>query len=214
MKNLWILLLTVIFTFCACDNNLTTNTPPTSTSETTVTSATQPFIGVNRDLLSEIGMTAEQLIEKHGVISNAVYESGGPVYLFGTNDWYHSFGGFEGMEGYTDGFQPHTIPTDDTGNWVFEEVPGPRMDSVCTSIWYTKADKVFLGLTQPLDAERVAQRYGVTHSTSDYSPMQEAYYSSFLIDDLLISVQTDETHTVAPDSWVTHIKRYADVYGP
>ena len=203
MKKLLTLLLTLTIlagTLGACkpaDNN-----PVTSSSDPGTSKPEQPEMKLNLDLLSDLGLTYDELREKRGEVTKAVVLPGGVGYIFekgyGSYAW-----------GTGDISWDFPTPRDKNGNFILDELPPPKEQIQIGGIWHVQAKDLFLGLSQSVGASEIGKMYNlkIEYESVDEEDIYEGFYSySFSCNyedrTVNISVYTKEIGKINLDSRV------------
>ena len=203
MKKVLCVLLTafLLIGFSACDNAAKPSEPdskPQSSSEQS-SSDSEPEVKkeLNQDLLSDIGLTYSQLVEKHGKLIKIVGSSGGYGYIFekgyGNYDWSE-----EDIPNLS------FLECDQNGNIKIDNPPLPKDGIAFVVLRNVKVTDLFPGLSLPTNINELENfqgltvvSYGNTNETTDGN-----YWSTFLYNGIEISISTEEKGVLEPDSYI------------
>ncbi len=186
---------------------LTTETTTTQ-EETTESTASLAF---NEDLLSDIGLTYPQLVEKRGErkVTELITVEGGSIGYFFENGYgayiwglYEIDYGRELEEG-----EGYPIPRDENHNIIAEEVQLPKSDIACRAITKIKAKDILSNVSFPLNAADIAGidgvmdvRTGKDGISSSYDYASEIFYNDSTKRDLDIVIYHNDAGTIDADS--------------
>lgn len=182
---------------------LTTETTTTQ-EETTETTASLAF---NEDLLSDIGLTYPQLVEKRGKKVDAAGREGVDFYFengYGAYSW-----GYEDLDYGRELTQEegYPVPRDENYNIIAEEVQLPKSDIACRAITKIKAKDILSNVSFPLNAADIAGidgvmdvRTGKDGISSSYDYASEIFYNDSTKRDLDIVIYHNDAGTIDADS--------------
>ncbi len=190
-------------------DNVTTTTEAatTTTTTTTTTTATTPPPTVNLDLLSEIGMPFSQIQEKHGDVVAIWYLNGGPIVKLQDGSGKYGFEeGFAALDGDMD-----SSTRDANDQYHMDPLPQPKPDAVIRTLHGMTASSVFVGLSERVNGEQLADMYGVTFKYARPADRTMDGYNlcDFEFEGVTISVITEDDFCVTPDSIVYFIRKTA-----
>ena len=199
-----------IFSGCQVSNPApqSGNDSATTTTEATTTT-TEPVTEtkLNDSVFSVIGKTYSEITAMFGELVKITrkIEGGFPAYRFESSDGYYSFGSNIDWNYEEKG----TIPTDENGDWITDTAPRPKTDAQCGAVWYIPVHEIFLGLTETVNAEKLAEMYGMEHTSSVPAERRIDGYDTcnFKINDFQISIRTEENYMIGPNNIVSLIKQ-------
>ncbi len=179
---------------------LTTETTTTQ-EETTETTASLAF---NEDLLSDIGLTYPQLVEKRGKKVDAAGREGVDFYFengYGAYSW-----GYEDLDYGRELTQEegYPVPRDENYNIIAEEVQLPKSDIACRTINKIKAKDLFSNAAFPLDVSDIKNIGGIQDCRwgNDEIVTSFKYYFNFKYNNVEISIYHNDPETIKADSEV------------
>lgn len=215
MKTKWIsaiLACIMIVSLTACANEGPGKTPDESTKDTTEAQTTENVtteettepaaeLAFNEDLLSDIGLTYPQLVEKRGEKVDAVGGEGVDFYFengYGAYSW-----GYEDLDYGRELTQEegYPVPRDENHNIIAEEVQLPKEDLACNYI-STKAKDLFPNATFSLKLSDIENIDGVQNCRrgNDEIVTSFKYYFNFKYNNVEISIYHDDPETIEADS--------------
>ena len=198
MKKVLCVLLTafLLIGFSACNNTAKPSEPdskPQSSSEQS-SSDSEPEVKkeLNQDLLSDIGLTYSQLVEKHGKLIEAGTAEGGISYVFQNGYGCYSF------------LENSNVEQDDRENSSsIENVPKPTATAKCFYIGRIKASELFSGITFPLSLSELESTYKLDMFEHDTEPgMNDYYWSTFSYNGIWVLLGSKGSDTIDPDSLI------------
>lgn len=181
---------------------LTTETTTTQ-EETTETTASLAF---NEDLLSDIGLTYPQLVEKRGEKVDVAGFGGGVGYYF-ENGYGAYIWGFEDLD-YGRELEPgegYPLPRDEIGNIVNDDFfPLPNSDICCYDIIFIQAKDLFVNMTFPINTSDIKNINGVEtlRTAEDGIASSFSYATSFIFNERSIYIYHNDPETIEADSEV------------
>ncbi len=206
MKTKWISLLlscVLLASLAACAKDDPGTAPDESTAETTEAQTTEnvtteetteettepaAVLALNEDLLSDIGLTYPQLVEKRGErkVTEVITVEGGSIgYFFENGYGAYIWGLYEIDYGRELGErEAPPIPRDETGRIIAEELQLPKSDIACRAITDLKAKDILSNVSFPLNAADIAGidgvmdvRTGEDGISSSYDYASEIFYN-------------------------------------
>ena len=201
---------------CTNDNDKPGSTPEESTKETDVQTTedvtteedtTEPTaeLALNEDLLSDIGLTYSELVEKRGEKVDVYGYGGGIGYClengYGTYMW-----GYDDLDygRELDEREGAPVPRDENHNIIVEKVQLPKSDIKCTSITFVKAKYLLLNVSYPLNVSDIESLESMEnfHTAKDGIATSFNYATSFLYKKIEIRIYHNNLETIDTDSVV------------
>jgi hypothetical protein len=147
---------------------------------------------LNLDLLSDIGLTFEEIKAKRGGIVHAFTEGGGITFRFEC-----------GLGDYHWVLEDIDYVVDDNGYWIMELIH-PKYDAVCKMITWIRPKNLFLGLTYPINVSDIEEIYDVKCINTTFLNNYDGwdYGSLLLYRDMYVSILTSEEDIVEQNSRV------------
>ncbi|NLJ58501.1 MAG: hypothetical protein GX339_06620 [Tissierellia bacterium] len=181
-----------------------------SKTETTVEPVNEKKL--NLDLLSDIGLTYEEIKAKRGERTDVYVWKGNMFYSFKDGYGGYAWGlneldyGQELLSG-----ESFLLPRNENGDLIISDTPSPKLDSKCFLIQYAQVKDLFLGLDQSVNTSELEQLYLVKHKEDGWDAHDSTYFSFFMYEDKYICVQAESEGIVTPDSYLW-IKPFSDVF--
>ncbi len=204
---------------CANDTDKPGSTPEESTKETDVQTTendtteedtteentTEPTaeLAFNEDLLSDIGLTYSELVEKRGEKVDAVRVSGGGIGFYFKNGYSGSYAWDIGDLDYgreltrEDGYP---IPKDENGRLIAEKVQLPKQDIPCLSISWIDAKDVFCNTSFPFDITDIEKIEGVKDCIYAQEGLYLNYCSGFSYNDFRFIIEHNDKEKIDSDA--------------
>ena len=202
----------MLVSLTACANDGPGKTPDESTAQTTEAQTTAnvtteetteettelaPSLAFNEDLLSDIGLTYSQLLEKRGEKVDAVGRDGVDFYFengYGAYSW--GYGDLDYGRELTQE-EGYPVPRDENHNIIAEEVQLPKEDLACNYI-STKAKDLFSNAAFPLDVSDIKNIEGIQNCRwgNDEIVTSFKYYFNFKYNNVEISIYHDDPETI------------------
>jgi len=189
-------------------------TPTVSETESQIETSSES-VGekkLNLDLLSDIGLTYEEIREKRGVQLWAFVESGGVIYGF--EHGYGGYGwGFDDLDYGRELLSGESFPlpwSDENGYLINEKAPLPKNQIKCGFMWYVQAKDLFIGLDQPATTSEIEEIYSVEHFKPEDAEIY-GYGTNFTYEDKFIWIIAEKEGIVTPDSYLW-IKPISDTF--
>ena len=163
-------------------NKAETSAEVNETDDNTETN-TEPVINhqLNFDLLSNIGLTYDEIISTYGNLKD--------VSKLPNGDFCYSF--TQGCMGYL----WHFDEVNKVGNMLL-----PNAGVKCGGILIFEAKDFFLELNSSVNPSELEKMYDITYISSGYNAHDDCNYSDFKLDDKYIYVITKESEIISPDS--------------
>ncbi|MCI1269922.1 MAG: hypothetical protein LKG21_08555 [Ruminococcus sp.] len=163
-------------------NKAETSAEVNETEDNTETNA-EPVINhqLNFDLLSNIGLTYDEIISTYGNLKD--------VSKLPNGDFCYSF--TQGCMGYL----WHFDEVNKVGNMLL-----PNAGVKCGGILIFEAKDFFLELNSSVNPSELEKMYDITYISSGYNAHDDCNYSDFKLDDKYIYVITKESEIISPDS--------------
>ena len=204
MKKVLCVLLTafLLIGFSACDNAAKPDEPdskPQSSSEQS-SSDSEPEVKkeLNQDLLSDIGLTYSQLVEKHGEVIEVSGANGGLCYRFknGYGKYPWAFGSDIDENG-------GSLQSDKNGNYVVDIAPKPNPQARCNCIDYVQAKDLFPGESFPVKLSELESTYKIKNINYETElGMDDYYWASYSYNNLSIILATKKLGELNNDSFI------------
>lgn len=203
-------------TACADDNDKPGSTPEESTKETDVQTTedvtteentteedtTEPTaeLAFNKDLLSDIGLTYSELVNKRGEKVDVKGTGGVEFYFkngYGAYAW-----GYEDLDygrelAYGEGFP---VPRDENHNIIAEEVQLPKQDVPCWNISQLDAKDVFCNASFPFDITDIENIEGVKDCNYAQEGLYLNYCSGFSYNDFRFIIEHNDKEKIDSDA--------------
>lgn len=217
----------VSFAACADDTNKPGSTPEESTKETDVQTTendtteentteedtTEPTVKLafNEDLLSDIGLTYSELVEKRGEKVNAVQVAGGGIGFYFKNGYSGSYDWGIGDLDYgreltrEDGYP---IPKDENGRLIAEKVQLPKQDIPCSGISWIDAKDVFRNTSFPFDITDIENIEEVKNCSYADEGLYLNYCSGFSYNELRFIIDHNDKEKIDSDAKITVYKPF------
>ncbi len=171
----------------------TTEAVTTTTQATTTTTEPTVEITMNTELLSCVGKTYSEITALYGELVEVSrnFEGGFCDFRFKNSSAYFGFG---------------------TETFWDQENNGqrPNADAPCVGIREVPVHEMFLGLTEPVTGEELADIYNVEYTGPGYSQMHSAYTCGFIYEELRFFVYTEADYIITPDATIPLIKPTAE----
>ena len=209
----------MIVSLTACANEGPGKNPDESTKDTTEAQTTENVtteettepaaeLAFNEDLLSDIGLTYPQLVEKRGErkVTELITVEGGSIGYFFENGYgayiwglYEIDYGRELEEG-----EGYPIPRDENGRIIAEELQLPKSDIACRTIHKIKAKDLFSNAAFPLDVSDIKNIEGIQDCRwgNDEIVTSFKYYFDFKYNNVEITIYHNDPETIEADSEV------------
>ncbi len=179
----------------------------TTTEATTTTTAPVIEVKLNTNILSAIGKTYPEIVALFGELVEVTtgVEGGIPAYRFENSNGYYSFSGKTDWDYEEDG----AILTDENGKWIVETAPRPKADALCGGIWDIPVNEIFLGLTEMVTAEKLAEMYGIEHTSSVPAERRIDGYNTcnFKFENYQFSIRTEDDYMIGPNNIISLVKQ-------
>ena len=211
----------MLVSLTACANERPGKTPDESTAQATEaqttenvtteetteeTTETAPLLAFNEDLLSDIGSTYPQLLEKRGQRVDVAGFGGGVGYYF-ENGYGAYIWGFENLD-YGRELEPgegYPLPRDENGKIVNDDsFPLPHSDICCNDIIFVQAKDLFVNMTFPINTSNIKGIEGVENLCTGEDGIASSfnYATSFIFNERSIHIYHNDRETVEADSQV------------
>ncbi len=211
---------------CANDNDKPGSTPEESTKETDVQTtenvttedtteedSTEPTaeLAFNEDLLSDIGLTYSELVNKRGEKVDAVQVEGGGIGFYFKNGYSGSYNWGIGDLDYgreltrEDGYP---IPKDENGHLIAEEVQLPKQDVPCWNISQIDAKDVFRNTSFPFDITDIENIEGVKDCSYAQEGLYLNYCSGFSYNELEFIIDHNDKEKIDSDTKIVVYKPF------
>ena len=182
---------------------ITTLDDTTAEETTDVPSAVLAF---NEDLLSDIGLTYSELVEKHGEKVNVTSRGGGLGYYF-ENGYGAYIWGFEQLDygREIESGEAFPLPRDASGNIIDDEnIALPKTDVECYDIISIPIENLFASATYPISLSDIQKLDGVINyqTGEDGFVTSLKYYSTFIYEGAKIFIYHNDPDTIDSDSRV------------
>lgn len=164
-------------------------TPSVSETQSKIETTVEPVNEkkLNLDLLSDIGLTYEEIGKIHGNLKE--------VFKLPSGNFCYTF--MQGQIGYIWGFDKVYKVEGSSENILL-----PNTDEKCQSILIFESKDFFLGLNSSVSSYELEKLYDVTHISSGYNAHDQCYFSSFERAGMYFYVETEETGIIIPSSSV------------
>ena len=207
-------------TACADDNDKPGSTPEESTKETDVQTTedvtteentteedtTEPTaeLAFNKDLLSDIGLTYSELVNKRGEKARANFitkiDGGGLEYTFEHGQGVYAWG-YDDLDYGREIMSGEAVPFSE----IDANVHLPKSDAPCRFI-LTEAKDLFLNASFPMNVSDIKNIDGIENYRSgedkDHISSPYDYYSGFFYSGIYVSVLYNDIDTIEADSEV------------
>jgi len=210
---------------CANDNDKPGSTPEESTKETdvqttedittedtTVEDTTEPTaeLAFNEDLLSDIGLTYSELVNKRGEKVDVKGTDGVEFYFkngYGAYAW-----GYEDLDygrelAYGEGFP---VPRDENHNIIAEEVQLPKQDVPCWNISQLDAKVVFCNASFPFDITDIENIEGVKDCNYAQEGLYLNYCSGFSYNEFKFIIDHNDKEKIDSDTKIVVYKPFVN----
>ncbi len=212
----------MLVSLAACVNDKPGKTPDESTAETTEAQTTENVtteetteettepaaaLAFNEDLLSDVGLTYPQLLEKRGQKMDVAGSGGGLKYYF-ENGYGGYLWGFEDLDygRELEQGESYPLPRDENGVIVNDDtIALPEADVQCKDIFSIKVGNLFVNAAFPLDVSNIENIDGVEsfRTVEDgISSYPFTYATSFSYNERSILIFHNEIETIEADSEV------------
>ena len=176
----------------------------TTQEDTTEAAAGLAF---NEDLLSDIGLTYPQLVEKRGKKVDAAGFGGGVGYYF-ENGYGAYIWGFDNLDygRALEQGESYPFPRDENGNIInADTIPLPKSDIRCNDIIYIKAKDLFVDTAFPIKTSDIKGIEGVENlrTAEDGIASSFSYATSFLRNERSIHIYHNDMEMIEADSQIT-----------
>lgn len=214
----------MIVSLTACANEGPGKTPDESTKDTTEAQTTENVtteettepaaeLAFNEDLLSDIGLTYPQLVEKRGEKVDTVGGEGVDFYFengYGAYSW-----GYEDLDygrelAYGESFP---IPRDENNQFIPEKIPTPKQDIPCWNISQIDAKDFFLNASFPFNISNIENIKGVEDCSYADEGLFYNYYnycSGFSYNGLRIIIDHNDKEQLEADARITVYKPFGN----
>ena len=181
---------------------VTTLDDTTAEETTDVPSAALAF---NEDLLSDIGLTYSELVEKHGEKVEVKGCEGGIGYVlengYGAYAW-----GLDELD-YGRELQPgegYPLPRDASVNILYEDIQLPDAEQPCRYIFQIEAKDAFVDASFPLNVSEIQSMNDISNYSSGEDGIATPFknYLTFEYDKVNVSIYYNDTDTIDSDSRV------------
>ena len=207
---------------CANENDKSGSTPESTketdvqtteditTEDTTEEDTTEPTaeLTLNEDLLSDIGLTYSELVNKRGEKVDAKGTGGVDFYFkngYGAYAW-----GYEDLDygrelTREDGYP---IPKDENGHLIAEEVQLPKQDVPCWNISQIDAKDVFRNTSFPFDITDIENIEGVKDCSYAQEGLYLNYCSGFSYNELEFIIDHNDKEKIDSDTKIVVYKPF------
>ena len=181
---------------------ITTLDDTTAEETTDVSSAVLAF---NEDLLSDIGLTYSELVEKHGEKVDVKGCEGGIGYVLVNGYGAYAWGLDEldyGKELQTG--EGYPLPRDASGNILYEDIQLPDAEQPCRYIFQIKAKDAFVDASFPLNVSEIQSMNDISNYSSGEDGIATSFknYLTFEYDKVIVSVYYNDPDTIDSNSRV------------
>ena len=210
MKKVLCVLLTafLLIGFSACDNAAKPSEPdskPQSSSEQS-SSDSEPEVKkeLNQDLLSDIGLTYSQLVEKHGKLIEAGTTGGGVYYAFQNSPFHYAWSMDSDIE-----WDKATWKFDSQKNiYDLETILPPKSEAKCFYIDHIKPQDLFTDINLPTSFDELKNIYKIENINFEAEPgMDDYYWASFSHNNISITFATKKLNVIDDKTAITIIKK-------
>ena len=161
--------------------------PVESEYEAVVSEEPEPEMRLNYDLLSDLGLTFEEIRERRGEVVGAGNAGGGMWYKFE-----NGYGLYIWPLDYVD-WDGEPIPMDENDNFIIETAPLPRENVRPADIRHIHIYEVFLGINFPITVASIANLFQIMHRESSVNRHDTGFVAAFLYENIEIRIFTFNT---------------------